>query len=294
MMISNRIQYDEPHELVRGVNAAIKETEVVLDIGPGIYPFNLFVPRMHILVEPWEEYLEILRSRYENESEILLVKSDAISFIRTLGDKSVDTSILSDVIEHMEKDVGLELIEELNRVTRHQIVIFTPLGFMPQHVNQDKSDRWGLNGGEFQQHKSGWLPEDFGQEWLFYICNEFHKFNDSGEPLEEVFGAFYAIKNISSDAHDRKVSYHGTFFRKTAKDEKIEALTAENIKLNAFFEKIAQRNLQLESHPGALSLESESLRIQLIALAVEYETLNDSLSWKITKPLRILKNIITR
>ena len=86
MMIQNRIYYDEPHELVRSVNAAIKETEVVLDIGPGIYPFNLFVPRMHILVEPWEEYLEILRSRYENESEILLVKSDAISFIRTLGD----------------------------------------------------------------------------------------------------------------------------------------------------------------------------------------------------------------
>jgi hypothetical protein len=191
---NNSVYYEDRDRFNRDVKNLIKETEVILDIGPGIYPFNAFVPKLHILIEPWSEYVEILKSRFTGDHGALIIKNDGLSFTKTLSDNSVDSSILVDVIEHMDKDIGFELIEELERITREQIVIFTPLGFMPQHVSNDKSDRWGLSGGELQQHLSGWTPEDFGLGWNFYICKKFHEFDDDGNPMDKPFGAFYAIK----------------------------------------------------------------------------------------------------
>jgi hypothetical protein len=100
------------------------------------------------------------------------------------------------VIEHLEKEEGRKVVAESERVAREQIVIFTPLGFMPQHMASNEADGWGLGGSAVQEHRSGWEPEDFGAAWSFYICKDFHGVDFKGKPLEKAHGAFYAVRNF--------------------------------------------------------------------------------------------------
>ena len=280
-MSQDTVQYfDNALQLTQNVKRYVKETDIVLDIGPGIYPYNVFIPKVHILVEPWGEYVEILRSRFEKDSKVLIFNCDALTFAKSLDEKSIDSAVLIDVIEHMEKEVGLQLIEELERITREQIIIFTPLGFMPQHVNLDRTDRWGLSGGEFQEHLSGWTPSDFVGSWSFYICESFHQFDDSGEPLRAPFGAFYAIKNVSSSTLQKIEPYSGTFFRKTPKDLKIEELTSDNGDLRLRLD-------QLTSDNGEIILK-------ISLLIDENKSMINSTSWMVTAPFRVLSHLVQR
>lgn len=89
---------------------------------------------------------------------------------------SVDTVFILDVIEHLEKRDGLKLLVEAERVARHQIVVYTPLGLYPMsYLSPDSKDAWGLDGAVYQEHKSGWVPEDFDGEWAFHICRNCHE-----------------------------------------------------------------------------------------------------------------------
>ena len=214
----NVVFYDDPDTFINFVKTKFIKTDVVLDIGAGIYPFNHinFVPKLQMIIEPYSEYIDVLKANFDNDSYVLIFKADALTVLKLLAENSVDTVFLIDVIEHMSKETGMELITELNRVTKQQIIIFTPLGFMPQHVNTDKKDRWGLTGGQFQEHLSGWTPEDFSDKFDFYVCKEFHKFEDDGRQLDEIFGAFFAIQNMAkSDVIPR---INEKYFRSTPKD----------------------------------------------------------------------------
>jgi hypothetical protein len=79
-------------------------------------------------------------------------------------------------------------------------VVFTPLGFMPQRVEVGGADGWGLGGAAVQEHRSGWTPEDFSEQWSFYLCKEFHRVSFRGEALERPYGAFFAIRSFESKA----------------------------------------------------------------------------------------------
>ena len=188
--------FDTPLELETAIKIAVKETDVVLDIGCGIAPMNYFRPKLHLMVEPWKEYSDILTHRYSGDKSILIIRTGALEALRELADNSVDSIFLLDVIEHLEKEIGQQVIIETERVAREQIIIFTPLGFMPQHVESSDTDGWGLSGNSVQEHLSGWEPKDFSNEWSFYICENFHNVDFKNEPLEKTYGAFYAIRNF--------------------------------------------------------------------------------------------------
>lgn len=66
---------------------------------------------------------------------------------------SVDTVLLVDVIEHLEKEEALDLLSKTFSIASQQVVVFTPLGFFEQD-NTDGIDAWGLHGGEWQTHRS--------------------------------------------------------------------------------------------------------------------------------------------
>jgi hypothetical protein len=268
----NIVTYLDPFEFLEKTNQIFTESEVVLDIGCGIYPMNFYVPKLHIMVEPWKEYVEILKQRYHNDSRVLIFQSNALEFLNTLSDKSVDTVFLLDVIEHLEKEDGVSLIEEIERVASQQIVIFTPLGFMPQHVDSRKLDRWGLSGGDFQEHKSGWLPNDFSDDWMFYVCPEFHKFDDDGIKLPQPFGAFYAVKNLTQLEIQSGKPYFGNFFKPTAKDLELNNLTQE---LN-----------NLTQELNNLTQERNNLAQERNNLAQELNNVTQSHSWRLTGVLR--------
>jgi len=171
------------------LRSRIQKTEIVLDVGCGIRPQTFFEPKVHICVEPFEEYRKIIRPFFPNSGCFLFLKSDALTALKSFDDDSVDTVMMLDLIEHLEKDAGFELLREANRVARKQIVVFTPLGFFPMHFHGTATDDWGLSGHVVQEHKSGWVPDDFGCSWEFHVCVDCH---DAFLPEEKRQGKKYS------------------------------------------------------------------------------------------------------
>jgi SAM-dependent methyltransferase len=65
--------------------------------------------------------------------------------------RSFDCVLASDVIEHLDKEAGDNLIRAMERIARRRVVIFTPNGFLPQRA---------YGGNPFQEHLSGWTVEE--------------------------------------------------------------------------------------------------------------------------------------
>ncbi len=185
-------------ELIPVAIRAIYPVEVLLDIGCGIVPQNYVLPKVHICCEPFAEYVVYLNKKIAAldacDRSYVVIKMGWSEAVRCFPEKSVDSIFLLDVIEHLEKEEGRVLLAQTEKIAKRQIVIFTPLGFMPQH-HPDGKDAWGLNGGNWQEHKSGWLPEDFiGEEWQCFASNEFHTVDNLGNILAPPHGALWAIK----------------------------------------------------------------------------------------------------
>jgi hypothetical protein len=53
-----------------------------------------------------------------------------------------------------------------------------------------------MQGGAWQEHKSGWSPEDFDDSWEILASRTFHANDNLGKPLSEPFGAFFAVKTF--------------------------------------------------------------------------------------------------
>lgn len=177
------------------VNKKIIKTDVVLDIGCGIRPQTYLKPVTHICVEPFGPYIERLRQEHTGDSRYIFLHCMWFMAASVLPDKSVDTVFILDMIEHIEKEEGHRMLKEAERVARKQVIIFTPLGFMPQS-HEDGADRWGMAGGYWQTHRSGWTPADFGEDWECIVCEDFHHEDQHGK-MEKPFGAFWAIKTFN-------------------------------------------------------------------------------------------------
>ena len=205
MISLNNITWLEKEDLTRFAVREMRTVDVVLDIGCGIMPQNYILPKVHICCEPFDEYVShlqnktLLPEKKDRHYQILNMGWDDV--VKFFPPQSVDTIFLVDVIEHLDKDVGEKLLLATQKIARKQVVVFTPLGFMPQH-HDDGKDAWGLNGANWQEHKSGWMPEDFvGDGWRFFASREFHDVDSSSRKLEKPFGAFWAIKsNVEFDS----------------------------------------------------------------------------------------------
>lgn len=174
--------------------------EIVLDIGCGIRPQSFLRPLVHICCEPFDQYLERLEEtlRGEHDRSYLLLKATWSEAVRLFPPKSVDTVFLVDVVEHVEKKEAVSLLGQTARIARRQIALFTPLGFYPQDP-AGGPDAWGLNGGKWQEHRSGWSPEDFDESWEVYATREYHTNDPQGNPLEKPFGAMWALRTVASE-----------------------------------------------------------------------------------------------
>lgn len=169
--------------------------DVLLDIGPGIRPFDMLQAKLHICAEPYKEYIDHYQAKVAKGEAAakLYINMDWRQVTETFPAQSVDTVVLMDVIEHLNKEEGVELLRKTEKIARKSIIIFTPLGFMPQ-CHPDGVDAWGLGGASFQEHKSGWLPQDFGDEYVTVTAEKFHFADHANVPFEKPYGAFFAIR----------------------------------------------------------------------------------------------------
>ncbi len=186
----------ETETLERIVADRIQKVDTVLDLGCGLRPQTFFRPKLHILCESHAGYVQLLQKYLARFSNVVVFQNTALEFAKTMPDKSVDSVFLLDMIEHLEKDYGRRLLQECERIARTQIVLFTPLGFMQQNYEASDKDGGGLQGGEWQTHRSGWTPDDFDTSWDILGSRIYHTFNAKGEP----FGAFWAIKTMKQTA----------------------------------------------------------------------------------------------
>jgi hypothetical protein len=69
------VEWFDRESLDRTIQDRIQKTDVVLDVGCGIRPQAFFVPKLHVLCEPYAEYLRILQNRYAQRSNVLILQS---------------------------------------------------------------------------------------------------------------------------------------------------------------------------------------------------------------------------
>ena len=192
----------EADSLFKAVAERLEQVDLLLDIGCGIRPQQLVRPMTHICCDPCMQYVEHLKSVVADsfDRSYVIINADWREVIHFFPPGTLDTVILSDVIEHLDKAEAYELLLATVKLARRQVAVFTPLGFMPQ-FHADGIDAWGMDGGVWQEHKSGWFPEDFGEEWDVFIAESFHTIDNMGKPLDKTFGAMWALltKQVSSE-----------------------------------------------------------------------------------------------
>lgn len=152
----------------------IKKVDNIIDIGPGIRPQDFFLPKRHIVIEPHDEYIEILKK----EKKFEVHEGTALDILPKL--EKTQSIFLLDVIEHMTKEEGKELLQICEQKASEQIILFTPIGFDVQSYEEGEKDAWGYNGIYWQTHRSGWTPDEF-VDWDCYVNNK----------------NFFAIRNLS-------------------------------------------------------------------------------------------------
>lgn len=126
------------------------------------------------------QYLEKLKQTY------FLVKtvcSDTLSYLKKQPDKSVDVISIIDGIEHMDKKTGLTVIQEMKRVARKQILLFTPQGSGEDgYLRNEPHNAWGIEGADkHQKHKSGWTLDEL-KELDFDLILAASDTSQHGEP----------------------------------------------------------------------------------------------------------------
>jgi len=154
------------HELLEdpvsfGVLSKLKPTPRILDVGCGIRPCPVF-PCEHICLEPHDEYVDWLKT-WSRDRKVRIIQGTAERIVEI--EPSGTTLLMLDVIEHMDKDEGLKILPLIEKF--EQAVIFTPLGFKAQE-HPNGIDNWGMHGGIWQTHRSGWELEDF-KNWETHI-----------------------------------------------------------------------------------------------------------------------------
>jgi ubiquinone/menaquinone biosynthesis C-methylase UbiE len=74
--------------------------------------------------------------------------------INQLATSSFDAVVAFDFIEHLTKTDGLKLLNEMERIARKKVVVYTPNGFLPQEA---------FDNNPYQKHLSGWTYNEMQQ-----------------------------------------------------------------------------------------------------------------------------------
>ncbi len=194
------IRWFEREALDRVVADHIQKVNVVLDINPGLQPQMFFRPRLHICCEQHPQHVQTLQNHFGGTSRFVILQASALETLKVMPDGSVDSVFLINSIEHLQKDEGRLLLRHCERVARRQIVLFSPLGDMPQQEYEtDEDERDLYRRGERRAHESGWTPEDFDGSWEILASRAYYSAEAAKgeEPLDDPpLSAFWAIKNI--------------------------------------------------------------------------------------------------
>jgi SAM-dependent methyltransferase len=137
--------------LRKELDLAIGQTASLLDIGCGANtPLRHLRQRPARLVGVDGFQPSIDQSRASNYHDDY-TKADLLDIDQSFEANSFETVVALDVIEHFTKEDGFKLLERMEQIASHKVVIFTPNGFQPQNEH---------SGNILQRHLSGWSVQE--------------------------------------------------------------------------------------------------------------------------------------
>ncbi|MES2200702.1 MAG: class I SAM-dependent methyltransferase [candidate division FCPU426 bacterium] len=138
-----------PDPMIRLLREELKGMDSVLDVGCGSDSPLQFVPGIPRLtgVDAFLPSLEASKARGIHQ-EYIHTPLEALS----LPPRSYDAVVLLDLIEHFEKQEGLDFLKKMEAIAAKKILVFTPNGFLPQPPYENNP---------WQLHRSGWTVREF-------------------------------------------------------------------------------------------------------------------------------------
>ncbi len=132
------------------INELVEPNDKVLDVGCGDKERIKNLNGVHTTLDIWEPF----------KPNVLW---DLNKLPLPFKDNEFDVTYLIDVIEHLEKEKGKLLLEEVKRVTKNKIIVFTPLWWTDNsyYMNDKNSSYYG---NPYEKHQSLWTKEDF-KDW---------------------------------------------------------------------------------------------------------------------------------
>jgi len=158
------------------------DTLLILGVGEGRYELELGAKSV-FGIDICDEKLEKCKEK------AMVAKLDARNLDIFL-DKSFDTVTMFDLLEHFKKDVGLNILKELERIAKRQIILFVPLQAELDDTEETLialQEDCIVNGRDAGYHLSLWTEEELKSLGYETICDPtFHG----------TFGACLAVKNL--------------------------------------------------------------------------------------------------
>ena len=141
---------DPAQMLVRlALRQALVGCENVLDVGCGSSTIlrQMGTPNLTGI----DGYLPEIETARRLKTHDHLVHGDVCNLLAHFQPKQFDACVALDLIEHLQKPEGLQLLQNMETIARKKVLIFTPSGFLPQgHTD----------AGDLQSHWSGWEPDE--------------------------------------------------------------------------------------------------------------------------------------
>lgn len=125
----------------------LKGCDTVLDLGCGASSPIRFVKAKTFGIDADDRVIEKAKKKRTHDNLVVL---DVKKIGTTFAAKSFDAVVALDFIEHLNKKDGYRLTNEMEKIARKKVLIFTPNGFMIQ-----------AGPSEFDRHLSGWTVEEF-------------------------------------------------------------------------------------------------------------------------------------
>ena len=147
----------------------LKDCQSVLDLGCGPdSPLQYCKNIKHSIgVEAFQPYLDESQKKGIH-NEYIKKNIGEIEF----EENSFDAVILMEVIEHMEENVGLEVLKKIEFWARKKVIISTPNGFFPQKIVDNNPMQVHLSGWDTKKMKSLGFSKILGLAGLKYLRAE--------------------------------------------------------------------------------------------------------------------------
>ncbi len=129
----------------------VQDCETLLDIGCGSFsPVQTF--NQHLYCVGIDAFAPSIEKSKKLGIHDEYHQMNVLEALEKFGPKSFDVVVALDLIEHLTKEDGEQLLDMMDKLARKRIFIYTPNGFLPQ------GDR---ENNPWQVHYSGWEPKEF-------------------------------------------------------------------------------------------------------------------------------------